>query len=366
MQIALTKKLTDALGAKLTTDAEQTDPLFTWIANWTRVWDNRRSEDMLVLVNRATRFTVAIYQVKRKDLVNIKEKIWDAIVNTLLAMNLNPELVNEYMQMAGDLEFVRNTSRQAAAWVTRAGLDCAFHVGREYNGVKKMYCDTVGVSANDRIVGSAGNSNDGVYPHQAMTEALTKITGLQAYKCDAYELMVRLDLGVYQVKRRLIVPAQMRLTELHNVLQSVFGWSNSHLYDFTVINDKTQNALVRLVPYEDDLAYDDRAVLLDEHRLAEYLSEHQSIVYTYDFGDNWEHVIQLDRVIQDHDGELPYLLEASGKTPPEDVGGVTGFADFRAIILNPEHPEYPEMKLWAGYWTPELSEWEKRPRVIRR
>jgi|GEM_PF-2434272 len=66
---------------------------------------------MLVLVNNATRFTVAIYQVKRKDLKNVEKMMKVAIANTLFSMNLNPELVNEYMRLAGELEFVRNNSR---------------------------------------------------------------------------------------------------------------------------------------------------------------------------------------------------------------------------------------------------------------
>ncbi|MBT9169171.1 MAG: hypothetical protein DDT19_02525 [Syntrophomonadaceae bacterium] len=64
MQIALTKKLADAMGADCPSVHKVVDPLFSWTANWTKVWDNRRAEDMLVLVNNATRFTVAIYRVK--------------------------------------------------------------------------------------------------------------------------------------------------------------------------------------------------------------------------------------------------------------------------------------------------------------
>jgi len=79
---------------------------------------------------------------------------------------------------------------------------------------------------------------------------------------------------------------------------------------------------------------------------------------------NWEHEIQLVRVIEGHDKESPYLLEASGQKPPEDVDGIGGFVNFREIMLNPNHPEYIEMKEWAKYWTVELSDWESRPRFI--
>jgi hypothetical protein len=364
MQIALTKKLADALEAKLPAIDETINSLFTWTANWTTVWDNRRTEDMLVLVNNATRFTVAIYQVKRKDLKNVEKKIKVAIEKTLLSMNLNPELVNEYMRLAGDVEFVRNSSRQTAAWVTKAGLECAFYVGREYNGIDKMYCDTLGASSNYRIVNYSGNTNDSFYPYKAMVDALTELTGMQAYKCRAFELLVSLDLEVYKAERKLIVPADLEFAQFHKVLQYVFHWKNYHLYDFAITDEKIKKTVVRIVSNEEDLEYDESAVLMEGHTLAEFFPEHKQMLYTYDMGDNWEHIIQLVRVIEEYDGELPYLLEASGQTPPEDVGGVGGFISFREIMLNPEHPEYAEMKEWSRYWTPELGKWESHPRAI--
>jgi Plasmid pRiA4b ORF-3-like protein. len=81
-------------------------------------------------------------------------------------------------------------------------------------------------------------------------------------------------------------------------------------------------------------------------------------------GDNWEHEIELVRVIDEHDEESPYLLEAEGQSPPEDVGGVGGFNYFREIMLEPNHPEYNAMKEWSGFWSLELSDWEKQPKVI--
>ena len=363
MQIALTKKLSNAMEQKPPASDEAINPLFTWTANWTKVWDNRRTEDMLVLVNNATRFTVAVYQVKRKDLKNVAEKMKAAIKNTLLYLSLNPELVDVYMRLAGEVTFVRNSNRKAASWVTKAGLECVFSVGREYNGIDKMYSDTVGASANYRTVNCSDN-NDGFQPNEAMVAALTELTGMQAYKNRAFELMVTLDLEVYKAKRRIIVPVNMEFYKLHKVFQEIFDWRNYHLYDFTIFDDETKKTLVRMVPFEEDLAYDKSAVLMKGHTLTEYLPEHKQIIYRYDIGDNWKHEIQLVRVIEEYDGELPYLLEAKGQTPPEDVGGVGGFVSFREIMLNPNHPEHMAMKEWAGYWTPELREWHSRPRVI--
>lgn len=100
------------------------------------------------------------------------------------------------------------------------------------------------------------------------------------------------------------------------------------------------------------------------HTLSEFIPENKFILYTYDMGDNWEHQIELVREIDEHNEESPYLLEASGQAPPEDVGGVGGYIEFLEIILDPDHPEHEEKKTWAGLWSPELREWDARPRII--
>lgn len=243
-------------------------------------------------------------------------------------------------------------------------MECAFYVGREYNGIAKMYCDTVGVPANYRYVNVSTNRDEGFVPYWAMVNALTELTGMPAYKYRAFELLISLDLEVYKAVRRIIVPADLEFERLHKILQSVFGWKNYHLYDFTILDGNKHLPVTRMVPFEDDLEYDEHAILMKGHALAEFLPEHKHMLYTYDLGDNWEHEIELVQVIEEHDKESPYLLEAIGRTPPEDVGGVGGYVSFREIVLDPNNPEYKEMKEWAGYWTPELSDWEKRPRVI--
>lgn len=364
MQIALTSKLAKAMELKIDAADEQVHPLFCWTANWTKVWDNRRAEDLLVLVNEATRFTVAIYQLKRAKLKNVEEIILEAIQNTMYAMNFNREMVGAYIEMAGNLSFVRNSNRKAAAWISHAGRDCSFHIGNTYNGIEKMYSDTVGVFANRMVVNTSGNNTSGFYPYKAMSTALEELTGKTTYQYKAYELLITLDLDIYQAKRKIIVPAHIPLEKFHLVLQKVFNWKNYHLYDFAVFHKEEERNLARLVPYEEDLAYDDEAILINKQVLSDYLSDVTEMIYTYDMGDYWQHHIELLNVIENFDEESPYLVEASGQTPPEDVGGISGYKEFYNIILNKEHPRYDAMKEWASFWSVELGEWDKRPKVI--
>ena len=365
MQIALTKKLADALKMKPGPANEEENPLFTWTANWITTWDNRRAEDQLVLVNNANRFTVAVYQVKRKDLKNIEEIIKTAISNTLLTMNIDPEIVEEYMEKAGEIKFVKNSNRKASSWVTKSGQESAFYVGREYNGIDKMFNDTIGTFINKRPVNYSKSFNDAFYPYKEMVLALSELSGKPAYKYRAFELFVTLDLDVYKATRRLIVPADIDFFRLHDILQTIFDWDNYHLYDFTILGDSILDPAARLVPFEEDLDYDPDAILMDKQTLlSDFLPKYEHLIYTYDMGDNWEHEIELVRVIDEHDEESPYLLEAEGQSPPEDVGGVGGFNYFREIMSDPNHPEHKAMKEWARLWSLELSDWKKQPKVI--
>ena len=341
------------------------NPLFCWTANWTKTFDNRK-EDMVVMVNGATRFTVTIFGIKRNQFKNIEEKMIAAIKNTLRTMNLSPELVDEYIRLSGDINFTSNHDRKMTSRVNHQGLDAAFTVGCAVNESrgKIKFEDTLGRAVSNRPMGYGNTHEDSFIPAKKMIDALTKLTGKPAYRYRAFELLVTLDLEIYKAIRRLIVPADISLVRIHQVLQRVFDWKNYHLYDFAVCDEKIGSPCVRLVPDEESPSYDDDAVLMDGQLLSEYLPKHKFVLYTYDMGDSWEHQIELIRVIDEHNADSPYLLEAIGQTPPEDVGGVGGFIDFREIMLNPDHPEYAETNEWSGYWSPELREWETRPKVI--
>lgn len=365
VQITLTKKLAEAIGVKPEPASDDIDPLFCWTANWTNTFD-RRKEDMVVMVNNATRFTVSIFGIRRNHFKDVVAKMTAAIRHTLLAININPKIVDEYLQRAGEVTFATSRDRKLTARVNRQGLEAALIVGKEENDSegKLKFDDTLGYVVSRIPVNYSGNHADGFIPAEEMIKALTTLTGMPAYKYRAFELLVTLDLDIYKATRRLIVPADLELSRLHRVLQSVYCWKNYHLYDFTVLDEKTGQSVTHLMTSEDDLPYQDGAVLIVGHKLSEYLPEHKRLLYTYDFGDNWEHEIELVRVIENYDKESPYLVEASGQAPPEDVGGIGGFLNFRKIILDPKHPDYAETKEWAGYWSPELYDWESCPCVV--
>src|SRR6266436_1454628 len=134
-----------------------------------------------------------------------------------------------------------------------------------------------------------------------------------------YQLKVTL-LGIDPpIWRRLLVPANLTLEQLHHVLQVVMGWSDSHLHDFRMGQ--------KLFEIQDsEYTFPDSPPAGDEciAQLSSLLGRiGEEMVYTYDLGDNWQHSIVLEEVLPTNPAQFyPVCLYAEFPVPPEDCGGV--------------------------------------------
>lgn len=278
-------------------------------------------------------------------------------------MHINPALVEAYIAQAGEVTFAANHDRKMTARVNKSGLSAALTIANAYDD--KTYVDTIGRIVSRHPVGYSGSWDKMTIPSEDFVDALAERFGMPAYKHRAFELLVTLDLEAYKATRRLIVPADLSFAQLHDVLQKVFDWRNCHLYAFDVCAKRGEESVARLdCGFEMDCERGGHVCVAAEKKLSDLLPDNKFVLYEYDFGDGWEHEIELVRVIDEHSEPSPYLLEAEGQSPPEDVGGVYGFLDFREIMSNPDHPNYAEAKEWVGYWSLELSDWARRARVI--
>ena len=158
-------------------------------------------------------------------------------------------------------------------------------------------------------------------------------------------LKVVLDDVEPAVMRRIEVPLSLRLDRLHTVLQTALGWADSHLWEFRFgevgfglpdpggwgIGDGPLDARKTTL----------RAALDDSGR--------KSFTYLYDFGDSWRHSIEVQAIAPPHPGiTYPFLIGATGRCPPEDVGGSPGYSNFLEAIADPAHDRYDELVAWAG------------------
>ena len=83
-------------------------------------------------------------------------------------------------------------------------------------------------------------------------------------------------------------------------------------------------------------------------RLSEFIKEEkQKFSYLYDLGDNWEHTVELEKILP-KDIACPICITGKRACPPEDCGGVWGYEKFLEIIEGPNHPEHEERFEWIG------------------
>lgn len=155
-------------------------------------------------------------------------------------------------------------------------------------------------------------------------------------------LRIKLDDVEPVVLRRVQVPVMIRLDRLHLVLQAAMGWTNSHLYEIRVRD-------VRWGMPDPD--YGDGPLDASKARLIDVLEDvgARSLKYLYDFGDGWEHSVRIERITDPAPGTTyPCLIEATGRCPPEDVGGPWGYREFLDAIADPKHEEHAERLEWIG------------------
>ena len=128
--------------------------------------------------------------------------------------------------------------------------------------------------------------------------------------------------------------------ELHIAIQIAFGWQNYHLHEFRV-NDETIGTN----------EFEEEEDILEESNIAlskKIVFEKQKFLYTYDFGDNWEHKIEFVKFVEPKNTFYPKCIRGNRNTPPEDCGGVWGFEEFKEIMGDRKHSEHKEMKKWYG------------------
>jgi hypothetical protein len=147
------------------------------------------------------------------------------------------------------------------------------------------------------------------------------------------------------VWRRVQVPNELTLHQLHQVIQCVFGWSGFHLHCF-----KIQKASYGMPDPSMPEVFDE-----EERRICDFAARKGTKWhYEYDFGDSWGHVLTLEKVLPWQDNFDPVCLKGTRACPPEDSGGPPGYWRKLQIMRDPTHKEHEEVCDWMGRdWDPE-------------
>jgi hypothetical protein len=162
---------------------------------------------------------------------------------------------------------------------------------------------------------------------------------------EVYQLKVTLLGSSPPIWRRLLVPADVTLAQLHDVLQTAIGWEDGHMHEFSIGRRRIgrpdpEDRFMEMPGVENEATV----------RLSGILGRVGSkAIYTYDFGDTWEHRIVLEkRLAVNPNTKYPVCTDGQLACPPEDCGGIPGFYDLVEALNDPNHERHEEMLDWFG------------------
>jgi len=154
-----------------------------------------------------------------------------------------------------------------------------------------------------------------------------------------YLLKIQLLYTEPAIWRRFVVPNSITLDRLHDVIQIVMGWTDSHLHEFTIGNKR----------YTEYPQFKEDGLPCGKYRLGDLIKQKgRAFSYLYDFGDNWEHELVLEETRYVDPEMMVACLEGERACPPEDVGGVSGYEEFCKALQDPNHEAHEMYMEWSG------------------
>jgi hypothetical protein len=181
----------------------------------------------------------------------------------------------------------------------------------------------------------------------------------QQYREGGSGIMARRSREVYQFKislkglrppfwRRIQVPENYSFWDLHVAIQDALGWLDYHLHAFYVTNPSTGQLEEIGVPEEEWASHKVHPAW--KKKIARYFTPTNSkALYVYDFGDNWEHAVVLEKILPREENVFyPICTAGRRSAPPEDCGGLEGYDNLLKILKDPNHEEREETLEWMG------------------
>ena len=160
--------------------------------------------------------------------------------------------------------------------------------------------------------------------------------------------------------RRFQVTDDLSFYQFHRVLQEVMGWYGGHLHLFDLNGFQITDAETLDEGFID--GEDERKARLKQH----VRQEGQKFRYAYDFGDDWDHEVMLEKILPVEAGVVyPRCLKGKRACPPEDCGGVWGYEELLEILADPEHAEHATYMEWVGdEFDPEAFDLEELNEIL--
>ena len=348
-------KISNVPESPITENADVKAMLHSWHANVLTV-DRRK---VLFFRNDATGISIIFHRPKPSDYKKLNDILTEGVRLLMIKIGFHEDIIEQYLADGEQCVITKASNRSQISRMNQVGHTIEWHSDdfeSDYGLQMHMMIRLLKL-----LLGRDGGYK---YPVERFLELMADVYGNgdidSVYEQRSYILKIKLDLEKFDIYRVVEVPYNITFYDLHKVIMTVFDWSDHHLHDFNLL-DGDLNRETPLLSLPIKLSIYDRKITPemlmtdlgcpeineDSIRLNEVFEENDWCLYTYDMGDNWEHIISVEERKRTGGSEHAVLLERKGECPPEDVGGESGFEEYMAIISNPSHPDYESALAWA-------------------
>ncbi len=190
---------------------------------------------------------------------------------------------------------------------------------------------------------------------------------------DIYILRISLNHIRPPIWRRVAVPGAFTFGQLHIAIQIAMGWTNSHLHHFRVKTGQPKPTREQIEQLDGAGRWDELTTAFrgermfgpHDEQLGDFMPDCEDeaanildkvcpavkskLTYEYDFGDNWEHTVEVQKIEPPKPNvNYPVCLAGKRDCPPEDCGGPWGYADLLDAIGDPKHEQHEDLLDWLG------------------
>ncbi len=293
------------------------------------------------------KYTLAQHALENNYYINIRDfllinfdRIVDDFIDSSRVSRENIDILKEWknFRLYSD-NFLIYESTQVGVVIYDAKSDKLYHLYNLYDRVYDLSKqDTMlsmlllpykGRIVFDGIIGQMGidfgqNSRDMFLKNYIVLREKDEINTTlpkQSGTTKIYQLKIGIKGAKPPIWRRILIEDDITYMGVHHIIQDIFEWGNSHLFEFS-----TKSRRYTDLDFDDDFV-DDLVEDASRFTIGEDLKEvGDKITYIYDFGDYWEHEIKLEDVLErEADESYPKCIKGKGRGPLEDIGGIWAY-----------------------------------------
>ncbi|MGM0508720.1 MAG: plasmid pRiA4b ORF-3 family protein [Fusobacteriota bacterium] len=340
MNINCTGKLRKELDFEIKSiEEEKTDDFYNWHANLIKL--NRRK--CVLLMNVKTKYVIFLYGLKKAEFKKLDEIILKSIRKVLEEDRIDKKYIEKYFNKIDEINFTKTYSRSVISHMRDPKMMLEAIIGG-YLPIENIVNIPINLELNRRLMLNTKYE----YGIDYLENELIERFGRNYDK--VYRVRITLRDIEPKIWRVIEIPANYTFFDLNVAIQGAVGWKGYHMHEFQV-RDKMLNDILRIgVPSD----------LNDElpswtQKISDYMKRDiQEINYIYDFGDYWEHRIEIEDVYPaKEDIEYPRCLDGELAGPLEDSGGPGGYEEvFEAMKPKDESNLDEEYRQQLVGWIP--------------